>query len=203
MLSTGCRKTAPGNPNPEMIKDDGRQPRRPAGFLRHILVLGGLLVIARFLIVPYLERFERLPGESELRSIRLPAESDELRCWIDLAEAVGKGAVEIFGWAFIQGEDSPGQETYVVLELGGLMRVFSAEAQIRPDVTEYFEETQLDLDWSGFRALIPAGKIGNGVHRLGVYVRKTGRTTGNGEREALAFTDWVVRKERNSLEVFR
>ena len=51
----------------------------------------------------------------------------------------------------------------------------------------------LNLDYSGFVALIPARKIDNGEYIVGIYITK-------GDIEALQYTDRAITKSGNTIE---
>ena len=89
------------------------------------------------------------------------------------------------GWAFIEGHDSADSEIYIVLKSAGRTYVFTTETVIREGVTQHFKELDLNLDYSGFAALIPARRIANGAYTVGIYITK-------GDIEALQYTDRVV-----------
>ncbi|MFO7996277.1 MAG: hypothetical protein R6U93_03900, partial [Dehalococcoidia bacterium] len=63
--------------------------------------------------------------------------------------------------------------------------VFTTEVIIRAGITEHFEESGLNLDYAGFRALIPAWKVADGEYTIGIYIKK-------GDIEALQYTGKIV-----------
>ena len=95
--------------------------------------------------------------------------------------------LEINGWAFIKGHDSVNNEIYIVLKSAHRTYIFTAETEIRVDVTQAFKELNLNLDYSGFRALIPARKIANGEYTVGIYITKD-------DIEALQYTGKAIAK---------
>ncbi len=167
---------------------------RGSKILRHILVLVGMWLLARHLLVPFLERLEKIPGESAIHAVRLPAAALNIRYWIDQLETDGETALELKGWAFLPGEGAVGQETYVVLESRDETYVFDTMRWPRRDITDYFQETGLNLDSSGFWAILPLREIRSGKYRVGIHVRK-------GEARELVYADRLIVKSRGRVEV--
>jgi len=89
------------------------------------------------------------------------------------------------GWAFIEGHDSLNSEIYIVLKSTDRTYVFTTETVIREGVTQHFEESGLNLDYSGFAARIPTGEIASGEYTVGIYITKA-------DIEALQYTGRVV-----------
>jgi len=123
---------------------------------------------------------------SKPQGLPLPIESGSIRFAIDNIEEVlaegGMELVEIRGWAFIEGQDSGGNEIYLALRSGDKAYVFDTMLVERPDVTAAFAGSGLDLDRSGFIARIPKGAVERGAYELGIYIRR-------GEVEALRYTN--------------
>ena len=152
--------------------------------ITHTLIVGAFLLFLLFLSEPLFDRLERVAGESRLYKTTLPAATDNIQYWIDDL-AVATHTLEINGWAFIEGHDSMNNEIYIVLKSGNRTYIFDTMEQKRPDVTTHFKELGLNLDYSGFAALIPARKIANGEYTVGIYITK-------GDIEALSYIDKVV-----------
>ena len=152
--------------------------------ITHALIVGAFLLFLIFLSEPLFDRLERIAGESQLYETTLPAATDNIQYWIDdLAAATH--ILEISGWAFIEDHDSVNSEIYVVLKSADRTYVFTTETVIREGITEHFKELGLNLDYSGFAALIPLRKIANARYTVGIYIKK-------GDIEALQYTDRVV-----------
>jgi len=154
--------------------------------ITHTLIVGAFLLFLLFLSEPLFDGLEQVAGASRLYKTTLPAATDNIQYWIDHLEA-GAHTLEINGWAFIEGHDSVNSEIYVVLKSAGRTYVFTTETVIREGITEHFKELGLNLDYSGFTALIPARKIANGEYTVGIYIRKS-------DIEALQYTDRVIAK---------
>ncbi|MFC1929975.1 hypothetical protein ACFLW6_03855 [Chloroflexota bacterium] len=60
-------------------------------------------------------------------------------------------------------------------------------------VTLHFKDLNLNLDYSGFVALIPVRRIDNAEYTVGIYVRK-------GDIEALAYTNKAIKKLKGTIE---
>lgn len=154
--------------------------------ITHTLIVGAFLLFLLFLSEPLFDRLERVAGESRLYETSIPAATDNIQYWIDHLETTAH-TLEINGWAFIKGHDSVNSEIYIVLKSASRTYVFTTETEIRERVTEYFKELGLNLDYSGFRALIPASKIASGEYTIGIYIMR-------GDIEALQYTDRVIAK---------
>ena len=152
--------------------------------ITHTLIVGAFLLFLLFLSEPLFDRLERVAGESRLYETSIPAATDNIQYWIDHLEATAH-TLEINGWAFIEGHDSVNSEIYIVLKSGNRTYIFDTMEQKRPDVTTHFKELGLNLDYSGFRALIPLRKIASGEYTVGIYITK-------GDIEALQYTGRVV-----------
>ena len=152
--------------------------------ITHTSVVVGFVLFTIFVAEPLFDRLEQVPGESTVYQTTLPAATDNIQYWIDDFAAAAH-TVEINGWAFIKGMDSDNSEIYIVLKSAHRTYVFTTETVIREGVTQHFKELGLNLDYSGFAALIPAGKIASGEYTIGIYITR-------GDIEALQYTDKVV-----------
>jgi len=161
--------------------------------ITHTAIIVGFVLFVVFVAEPLFGRLERIPWEAQLQQLQLPAETGGMRSHIDELKTDGCTTVEVMGWAFIEGEDSEGSEIYVVLESSSKTYVFDAGVRERPDVTRHFAEMGLNLDHSGFMALLPARKIADGEYTVGIYITK-------GRIEAVEYTNKAVTKSRGVLQ---
>ena len=152
--------------------------------IRHTLIVGAFLLFLLFLSEPLFDRLEQVAGESRLYRTTLPAATGNIQYCFDQFR-VTTHTLEINGWAFSKGHDSANSEIYIVLKSTHRTYVFTTETVIREGVTQHFKELGLNLDYSGFTALIPARRIANGAYTVGIYITK-------GDIEALQYTDRVV-----------
>jgi hypothetical protein len=150
----------------------------------HTSIIVGFVLLTVFVSEPLFDRFERIPGEAQLQRLQLPAETNNIQYWIGIRE-VNAQVVKINGWAFINGRDSVDSEIYLILKSPDRTYVFTTDKVIRKDVTQEFKELGLNLDYSGFEALLPARKIANGEYTIGIYIRKD-------DTEALQYTDRLI-----------
>lgn len=160
--------------------------------ITHTSIVVAFVLFTIFLSEPLFDRFETVEGESRLHQISLPAETNDIKYGIEVILTDDPRGVEISGWAFIEGEDSEGSEVYIVLESASRTYIFDTMLVVRPDITRHFKELDLNLDRSGFTALIPARKIGDGEYTVGIYIKK-------GDIEALQYTDTAG--NRHSLTI--
>ena len=139
--------------------------------ITHTLIVGGFLLFLLFLSEPLFDRLGRVVGESRLYETPLPAATNNIRYHIDHFKADAH-TLGIDGWTFIKGHDSVNSATYIVLKSADRMYIFTTDTVIREDVTRSFKELELNLDYSGFTALIPTRKIANGEYTVGIYIWK-------------------------------
>lgn len=109
------------------------------------------------------------PNLSKRHFIDLPGEKETLVYTFDKISQ-DEDYLKINGWAFIKGQSSRGQETYVVLQSNHDRFIFDAFVDYRPDVSRHF--SRRDLDDSGFIATIRKNDIGKGIFRVGLYIKK-------------------------------
>ena len=147
----------------------------------HSCVIAGFLLVTLFAAEPLFDRLEAVPGEAQLHRISLLAETGDIRYNIEEISVDGSSVIEAEGWAFIEDHDSHGSQVFIVLESDRRTYVFDTMVRERPDVTAYFEDLGLDLDHSGFMALIPIRKMRAGEYVIGLYIRK-------GEIESFSYT---------------
>ena len=151
----------------------------------HTSIIVGFVLFIIFVSEPLFDRREAVQGESRLHQISLPAETNNIQYGIDKL-GVTTHMLEVEGWAFIEGYDSVDSEIYIVLKSADRTYVFTTETVIRQDVTQYFKELDLNLDYSGFIALIPTGKVASGKYSVGIYIWKD-------DIEALQYTNRVIK----------
>ena len=159
----------------------------------HSLIIAGFLVFTVFFAEPLFDRLERIPGEAQLHRLDLPSEAGGMLSHLDEFKTDGRTTVEVMGWAFIEGQDSDNSEVFIVLESCDRTYIFDTMVRARPDVTQHFEEMGLNLDYSGFSALLPLRRIAGGEYTIGIYIRK-------GEIEALQYTDRSITKSGGTVE---
>ena len=127
------------------------------------------------------------------RCYALPADTGNITYYFDEFVTDGCTMVEIRGWAFVWGHDSLDNEKYIVLKSADRTYVFTTETMIKEGVTQYFEELGLNLDYSGFRALVPARKVANGEYTVGIYITKD-------DIEALMYTNKTIIKSGDTIK---
>ena len=71
--------------------------------------------------------------------------------------------------------------------------IFYTHVEERPDVTRHFQELDVNSDYSGFVALIPARKIANGDYAVGIYIKKS-------DIEALIYTNRTIVKSGDTIK---
>ena len=82
------------------------------------------------------------------------------------------GFFEIAGWAHISGKDSENNAVFPVLQSHKRTYICAAIPQFRPDVTAFFQNTNLDN--SGFYVRVSTDNLEKGKYRIGIYVDKEG-----------------------------
>lgn len=156
----------------------------------HSLILSGFLLYCIFGANPIFDRLEETRGGASISyEIPLPSETRNiLYAFGTLRYSSVIDTVDVRGWAFIKGQSAENSEIYVVLHSSNRTYVFDTFSFFpRRDVTEAFQTMNLNLDDSGFVALIPAKMIKQGEYTVGLYIRK-------GDITALQYTDRVIKK---------
>ena len=93
----------------------------------HCLIWVGFGCYALFLAGPLFARFEIIPGEANMVQMQLPAETNNLHYNLDRL-ITEKDALEIQGWAFIDGYGyvADNDHTFIVLKSPKTTYVFNA-----------------------------------------------------------------------------
>ena len=161
--------------------------------ITHTSIIVGFVLFTIFVAEPLFDRLEKFSGEAQLQRLQLPTETNDIRYSIGDISTEDPRVVEVGGWAFIEGEDSENSKVYIVLKSSDRTYIFDTHVVRRPDVTEYFKELGLNLDYSGFTALIPARKIANGEYSVGIYIEK-------GDIEAMQYTNKAITKSGDTIK---
>jgi hypothetical protein len=150
--------------------------------ITHTAIIVGFVLFTIFASEPLFDRLGKISGEAQLYQLQLPAETNNITYGIDsISTQKGQIVVEIKGWAFVEGQDSKNRELYIVLKSAHRTYVFDSQVVVRADLIPLFEELSLNVDYSGFMTIIPAGKISNGEYAVGVYIK-------GGDIEALQYS---------------
>jgi len=124
--------------------------------------------------------------------IPLPKETGNINYCID---KVGDNPkyFQIVGWAHITGKDATNNKIFVVLRSKDTMfqksLIFEPTVKNRPDVSEHF--SPLDLNSSGFSAVIPKGELESKKYEIGILIN-------NNDTFALQYTNIFVHKNDKS-----
>lgn len=153
----------------------------------HAAIVGAFVLLVVFMAEPLFGRLEKITGEAQLQQLELPTETGGVRYAVDSVLTGADNVLEISGWAFIEGRDMQldACATYIVLESRSSTYVFDTIPRRRGDVTWYFKELGLNLDWAGFHSVIPLRRIPGGEYTIGILIRK-------GDVEALVYTHRTV-----------
>jgi hypothetical protein len=155
--------------------------------LVHGLVLIAFVLYCLFLAPPIFDRLEGTEGESRLYTMSLPAVTDNIECGVNLINA-NNSEVVLQGWAFIKGQDMVGSHIFLVLKSGSDTYVFDSVPWSQPMyVMEHYNDLNLNLDDSGFFAILPLRSANKGEYTIGIYIKKD-------NVEALQYTDQAIVK---------
>jgi len=155
--------------------------------LVHGLILVTFILYCLFLAQPIFDRLERTEGESRLHAISLPAVTDNIECSVAFIN-VDKSEVVLNGWAFIKGQDMENSQIFLVLKSRSDTYIFDTVPWSKPQyVMEHYNDLNLNLDDSGFFAILPLRSVNKGEYAVGIYIKKD-------NIEALQYTDRVVVK---------
>jgi hypothetical protein len=160
--------------------------------ITHTSIIVAFALLTIFVLGPLFDTLEQFAGASQLYETSLPAVTDNIEYSVDHFESAA-GVVEIYGWAFIEDHDSANSEIYIVLKSTDRTYVFTTETVVRESVTEQFKELGLNLDNSGFSALIPTWKIASGEYSVGICIEKN-------DVEALVYTNKAIIKSGNTVK---
>ncbi|MBI2832063.1 MAG: hypothetical protein HYX79_07385 [Chloroflexi bacterium] len=158
----------------------------------HGIVLGSFLLYLLFLAEPLFDRFEALPDEAKPEQVQLLSETNDVRFNLDRV-VVSKTALEIQGWAIIEGKSAENNRTFVVLKSNKKTYVFNTSAVFDNSVTEGYGGPDLNLDWSGFTTTIPIRKIERGDYVIGLYIARD-------DTAALQYSGTVIIKSSNGVK---
>jgi hypothetical protein len=161
--------------------------------ITHTSIVMIFILFIIFLSEPLFDRLEAVQGESKLHSFPLPTETGGITYSFDNFEIHDQTTLEVRGWVFINDQDSENTEVYIVLKSASKTYIFDTMTEERLDVTRHFEEIGLNLDHSGFTALIPIREIANNEYNVGIYVTKD-------DSEALQYTDRTIIRSGDTVE---
>jgi len=160
------------------------------------LVLAGLVLCTVLPACSPSDGSQSIEGAAKLQKSSLPSETNNLMSSISRF-VPGTDVLDVQGWAFIEGQSAENSQIYLVLRSDSDTYVFDTVRKLRPDVTAAFAQLNLNLDDSGFTALIPTRDIRAGEYTVGVLLRK-------GDIEALRYLDRaVVKSEHGMAETLR
>lgn len=119
----------------------------------------------------------------------LECKANNIQAHLDSVKEKDDDMIEVFGWGYIEGVSADNNKTYVVFmsENKEKIYIFDTMLQTRKDVTEFFKNSGLNLDNSGFIANIQKNEIESGKYQIGIYIE-------NGDKKALVYTDKTYEK---------
>jgi hypothetical protein len=161
--------------------------------ITHTSIIVAFVLLTIFVVEPLFDRLEQVAGASRLYETSVPAATGNIQYSVDHFENAAQ-ILEIYGWAFIEGHDSVNSKIYIVLKSADRTYVFTTETVIRENVTEQFKELGLNLDYSGFSALIPTREIASGEYSVGIYIKKD-------NMEALIYTNKAIIKSGDTIKI--
>lgn len=162
--------------------------------ITHTSIIAAFVLFTIFVAGPFFDTFEAISGESRLHEFPLPDETKDIKYSFWPFTTDGHTVVDISGWAFIEGQDSENSQVFIVLKSANRTYIFDTTVLVRRDVTEALQELNVNLDYSGFKAIIPITKIENGEYIVGIYIRK-------GDIEALQYTNKAITKSKGTIEL--
>jgi len=156
----------------------------------HGLILVAFVLYCLFLAQPIFDRLERIEtteGESRLYTIALPAVTNNIECGVEIIDA-NNSEVVLKGWSFIKGQDMVNSRIFLVLRSGSDTYIFDTVLWRKPKpVMEHYSDLNLNLDDSGFFAILPLRSIKEGNYTMGIYIKKD-------NVEALQYTNKTITK---------
>jgi hypothetical protein len=159
----------------------------------HGLVLSLFLIYVFFFAGPLFDRFEAIPGEARLVQMQLPGEINNMHYSLDRI-IPSSSALEIQGWAFVDGHSAGNNHAYIVLKSAKSSYMFDTSAVYSGQVTTMYGGPDLNLDWCGFTTTIPMRKVDRGEYAIGICI------TGD-EIAVLRYTNQVIVKSNNDVKL--
>jgi len=99
--------------------------------------------------------------------------------------AVANNVFTLSGWGFIEGQNTDDMQQYVMLKKEKNTVVYTLVPQERKGVTTFFKDLGLNLDHSGFAAVIDGARIEPGKYEILLYFVK-------GDQVGLTYTNQFV-----------
>jgi hypothetical protein len=127
------------------------------------------------------------PGQGSLSqpvSLILKKPGKEISYCFDIVSNSGN-YIDVRGWGFLKGMDAGSLKPYILFRKDENVTVYNTGIMIRKDVTKAFSKYRLNLDSSGFRALIPEKDLEKGRYRLGLYITK-------GDQAGMVYSDKYI-----------
>lgn len=112
---------------------------------------------------------------SDQVSVSLKVPNVKINCNFETTSVSGN-KLSISGWGYLQGLNSESLKSYILLKKNEKVTVFSVNVLIRKDVTNYFKESGLNLDSTGFLVQIPVENLEKGHYQVGLYIMKGDQT---------------------------
>lgn len=108
---------------------------------------------------------------SEKKSLSVKKSTGSVNHSIDTFEYADE-AVTVSGWGFLDGLNTDAIKHYILFKKGDDLEIFDTDARTRTDVTNHFKDSGLNLDSSGFLAIVPIEKLPKGSYQVGMYLVK-------------------------------
>jgi hypothetical protein len=159
----------------------------------HGTIIAIFIVFLLTFASPLFERLQVIKGAANLSDVKLPIETNNIKYYLERIDNRTE-IIEIEGWAFLEHQNTDDSRIYVVLKSKAHIYVFDTIPRKRIDIVKGFSDLSLNLDYSGFMANIPAGKISNGEYIIGIYI-------GNEDTNALQYTDEVITKTKSNIKI--
>jgi hypothetical protein len=164
----------------------------------HLLIWGAMVLY--FILAPEIyDRYFVQEGKPIWVDAKLPTQVYGYQTHMDRVEIIDdqNGIHQLFGWAFLTFSKSIPAEDYerrVVLLSPKGNYIFTAATLQRIDVQLAYNDLDMDLEKSGFSALIDRNAIKSGLYRLGIiFKRKSNDLT------YYVDTDYCVSRTPNQL----
>jgi len=161
--------------------------KRMGKIITHGAIITAFIIFLLFGAEPLFSHFNELPGQAKLQNITLPPETNDLKFAIDHI-SINNDNIEIEGWAFIDKYDTTDQQVYLVFKNRSKLLIYDTLTRVRADVTRAYPDLNINLDNSGFFAIVPKDKIGKYCYSIGIYIRKN-------SIEAFQYTNEIIEGE--------
>jgi len=110
---------------------------------------------------------------AEVREVSIPNIDENVEYWFD-SIIENECFITFSGWAFVKGHDAVAPQIYLYFANEEETAVFDMVESQKPGITAHFDSYGLNLDASGFSAIINKEFLPQGDYQIGIYIQGEG-----------------------------